>query len=228
MVATKGSSGPQTPCPSSHQLVFLGAPGSGKGTQAKRLVEAKGYRHVSSGDLLREEISRGHELGHKLKGILERGELVDDQTVLALLQSQCDLDVESYIFDGFPRNIDQAELLEKEFLANRPYKVVYFRVLKELLLDRLSQRRVCRACGAVYNLKSLPPKQEGACDHCGPGTLYQRDDDKEEVIENRLDVFDKATAPLLDHYRSEGVLVELCAGEKGPREVFKDLLEVLN
>ena len=209
------------------QLVFLGAPGSGKGTQAKRLEETKGYQHVSSGDLLREEISSGGEVGQKLRGILKRGELVDDETVLTLLQSNCDLDRQSYIFDGFPRNLDQAELLEKKFLGDRPYKAVYFSVLSDVLLARLVQRRVCRECGAVYNLESVPPSKEGACDYC-PGTLYQRDDDKEEVIKNRLSVYDDVTAPLLNHYRSEGVLLEIPVGQKGPEEVFENLLEVLN
>lgn len=207
-------------------LIFIGAPGSGKGTQAKKLEAKNGHRHISTGDILREEISRGTTLGQKIQGILKQGELVDDITVLELLQENCRLDMESYIFDGFPRNISQAKLLEEKLLKGYPHRGVYFNMPLGSLVKRLTSRRVCRNCGAVYNLQSMPPKETRVCDHCGSNALYQRDDDQEEVIQNRLNVYNDTIGPVLDYYRSRGILLEVAANQ-GPDKVFNELEALL-
>ncbi|MCY4643215.1 MAG: nucleoside monophosphate kinase [Bacteriovoracales bacterium] len=208
------------------QLVFLGAPGSGKGTQAKRLAKEKGHVHLSTGDLLREEVAKNTALGEKIDAILKKGDLVDDLTVMELLTANCHLDKSDYIFDGFPRNEAQARLLEERLLKDRPYRGVYFKVPLETLVGRLAQRRVCQKCGAIYNVKSMPPRNPGACDHCGSGHLFQRDDDREGVIANRFNVYTEMVGPILDRYRSRGILVELAA-DKGSEEVFGELLRRL-
>lgn len=210
----------------SQQLVFLGAPGSGKGTQAKKLVEKEGYRHVSTGDLLREEVARGSRLGEKVDHILKQGELVDDLTVLELLQVNCDVKAKNYIFDGFPRNIDQAKLLEEKLLKNCPHQGVYFNMPVDKLVKRLENRRVCRDCGAVYNLLSMPPANPGECDDCGSGKLYRRGDDAESIIKNRLNVYNDTIWPVLEYYRSQHILLEVAA-DRSPDEVFGDLLRAL-
>ncbi len=193
------------------QLVLLGAPGSGKGTQAVRLVKEHGYNHVSTGDLLRSEIKKGTELGKKVDGVLKAGELVNDDMVLELLKANCDLESGQYIFDGFPRNIEQAKLLEDNVLKGKAYLGVYFNMPTNVLVERLTNRRVCKDCGAVYNLKFLPPKKEGVCDKCNSTNIYQRDDDKKEVIENRMEVYKSTIGPVLDYYREKNILVEVDA-----------------
>ena len=208
-------------------LIFMGAPGSGKGTQAKRLEAERGYKHLSTGDLLREEGSRDTRLGQKIQGILKQGELVDDQTVLELLQKNCDLGTRSYIFDGFPRNIDQARLLEENLLGDYPYWGVYFKMSMENLLTRLTARRVCRDCGALYHLRFLPPREAGICDHCNSKDLYRRDDDREEVIKNRLNIYNDTIGAVLDFYRSRNVLREVPA-DQASDEVFGELKAIVD
>ena len=208
------------------QLVFLGPPGSGKGTQAKRLVEEKGYKHVSTGDLLREEVARESELGKQVGEVLKRGELVDDLMVLELLRVNCDLEGKHYIFDGFPRNIDQAHLLEEKLLRNCAHRGIYFNMSEDKLLERLANRRICRSCGTVYNMRSMPPAYSGICDDCGVNSLYQRDDDKEEVIRNRLTIYNDTIWPVLEYYRSQHILLEVEA-DRVPHEVFNDILKAL-
>ncbi|MCR9205554.1 MAG: nucleoside monophosphate kinase, partial [Halobacteriovoraceae bacterium] len=181
------------------QLILLGAPGSGKGTQAARLVEELGYGHLSTGDLLRKEIKSGSELGKKVTGIMEAGKLVDDQTVLELLNANCDLSSNAYIFDGFPRNGDQAKALDDVVLKEVKARAVYFEIDLDLLAKRLTNRRTCSGCGAIYNLISKAPKKEGVCDLCG-SELNQRKDDNEETVKTRLQVFKDTIAPVLAHY----------------------------
>lgn len=193
------------------QLIFLGAPGSGKGTQAVRISEDKGYSHVSTGDLLRREISKGSKLGERVKGILADGHLVDDHTVLELLSANCDLKSSKYIFDGFPRNIAQARLLDDELLKGVPSQAVYFEIALDKLLERLVNRRTCSACGKIYNLVSTPPKSPDSCDVCDEGELQQRKDDKEEVVGERLDVFGKTIEPMLEFYDSSSRLTQIDA-----------------
>ena len=209
------------------QLVLLGAPGSGKGTQAKKLVREKGYEHVSTGDLLRREASQGGAMGKEIEKILRRGDLVDDLTVLDLLESNCDLNSKKYIFDGFPRNIDQAQLLEERLLKSYAHKGIYFRISTDEIMERLKHRRVCRNCGAVYNLRSMPPAKSGVCDDCGAtDAVCRRDDDRAEAVANRLTVYNNTISPVLEYYRSRHLLLEVEAG-RSSEEVFGDLLEAL-
>lgn len=208
-------------------LIILGAPGSGKGTQAARLVE-KGYKHVSTGDLLRSEIAKGSELGQKVSGIMSRGDLVDDNTVMALLKANCDLDKVSYIFDGFPRNIAQAEMLEAQLLHGRKTLAVYFKIDLGILIDRVVNRRTCSGCGEIYNLKTKSPTVANVCDKCGRAdTLLQRKDDTSEVVVSRLKIFSDAVEPMLSYYKSKGLLVEVNAFMP-ENEVFEELIKVIS
>lgn len=208
-------------------LIILGAPGSGKGTQAAKLV-SKGFKHVSTGDLLRSEIAKGTELGQKVSGIISRGDLVDDNTVMALLKANCDVDHVSYIFDGFPRNIAQAEMLEAELLKGRKTLAVYFNIDLGILISRVVNRRTCGSCGEIYNLATKPPVKPDVCDKCGAvGSLKQRKDDSEEVVSNRLKIFAETVNPMLDFYRSRGTLVEVDAS-KSEQEVFSALEKIIS
>jgi len=196
------------------QLILLGAPGSGKGSQAKRLVTDRSFIHVSTGDLLRSEIAKESELGKRVDGVLKAGELVDDNLVLELLSANCDVNQGNYIFDGFPRNLEQAQLLNDRILKSVKNMAIYFHMDTKVLVDRLCNRRICKTCNGIYNLKSSPPKVPDTCDKCGTATLYQRDDDKEEVIQNRLEVYNKTIEPVLAYYRELGSLKQINADGK--------------
>lgn len=203
------------------QLILLGAPGSGKGTQAARLVSELGYEHISTGDLLRKEIKSGSDLGQKVQGIMEAGKLVDDQTVLELLNANCDLEGSQYIFDGFPRNHEQSKLLDSEVLKNAKSRAVYFDIDLNMLAARLVNRRTCSGCGEIYNLLSRAPKVEGVCDKCG-GELAQRKDDNEQTVKTRLQVFKETVEPILSYYEDQGRLGRIDAS-KAPDSVFESL-----
>lgn len=192
------------------QLIFLGAPGSGKGTQAKRLVAEKGCIQVSTGDLLRLEISKGTALGNRIKTTMSNGSLVDDKTVSELLKINCNPEKAVYIFDGYPRNLEQAKILDKEILSSHPSKALHFEIDLSILKDRLVNRRSCSKCGAIFNLISHAPKNHGKCDLCG-GILEQRNDDKEEVVLNRLKIFQGAITPLLSYYKETKRLITIDA-----------------
>lgn len=192
-------------------VIFIGAPGSGKGTQATRLVSDCGYKHLSTGDLLRAEIKSGSELGKRVKSVIDAGQLVDDKLVLELLKANVNLSQGKYIFDGFPRNKAQAEMLDKELLGNSEYKVVYFEIDLEVLIDRLCFRETCPKCGQIYNTKLMPPKISNTCDSCGHVGLSHRADDNEQVVRDRLNVFSGQTMPALEYYKSKGVLTKLDA-----------------
>jgi adenylate kinase len=207
-------------------LIILGAPGSGKGTQASLLAE-KGYKHISTGELLRSEIAKNSDLGIKVSEIMSSGSLVDDNTVLALLKANCILDEFSYIFDGFPRNLFQAEMLEIELLNGRNYKVIYFKIDMDVLVERLVNRRTCESCGEIYNLATKIPTIPDVCDKCGSiGVLKQRRDDTSEVVTNRLKIFTDTIEPMLSFYRSKKVLVEINAS-LCEKEVFKILEKII-
>ena len=208
-------------------LIILGAPGSGKGTQAAKLVD-KGFKHISTGDLLRSEIAKDSELGQKVSGIISRGDLVDDKTVMALLKANCDVDRVSYIFDGFPRNVAQAEMLEAELLKGKRTLAVYFKIDLSILIARVVNRRTCSNCGEIYNLNTKAPKVLDVCDKCGGiGTLKQRKDDTEEVISNRLKIFKDTVDPLLAFYKSKDELVEINASEQ-EKDVFSALEKLIS
>jgi adenylate kinase len=194
-------------------LILIGAPGSGKGTQASRLVSEKAMKHISTGDLLRSEISKGSALGLEVKKVMDAGQLVSDDLVIRLLQANINLSQYQYIFDGYPRNIVQAQTLDKEVLRGSSSIAVYFEIDTGKLIERLTNRRTCKNCGAIYNLISKKPKVMGVCDQCGSTELVQRADDKEEVISNRLKVFKETIDPVLKYYQDLGRLMKVDADE---------------
>jgi adenylate kinase len=207
-------------------LVILGAPGSGKGTQAAKLVAA-GYQHISTGDLLRSEIAKNTELGQKVSGIMSRGDLVDDNTVMALLKANCDINNISYIFDGFPRNALQAEMLERDLLQGKETLAIYFKIDLGILVERVVNRRTCSVCGEIYNLATKAPKVAGVCDKCGSEeSLKQRKDDNHDVVVNRLKIFTDTVEPLISFYKKKGVLVELDAS-RDESEIYKELEKII-
>ncbi|HHL40953.1 MAG TPA: adenylate kinase [Deltaproteobacteria bacterium] len=189
-------------------LIFLGAPGAGKGTQAQRIAEKYAIPQVSTGDILRRNVREGTELGRRAREYMDRGALVPDELVVAMVaerlgEPDC---AQGFILDGFPRNISQAEALERTLgsLGRELDRVIGIEVDSEELVKRLSGRRVCRSCGASYHVVYNPSKAEGLCDRCG-GETYQRDDDKEETIKARLAVYERETLPLVEYYRGKGL-----------------------
>lgn len=207
------------------QVVLLGAPGSGKGTQAKVMVDEMGFKHLSTGDLLRAEVAKKSSLGQRISAIINAGQLVDDATVLELLRVNCDLKSAKYIFDGFPRNLEQAKALDSEILVKNETLALYFELDLGVIKERIVNRRSCRDCGVIYNLKGNAPKIEGICDACG-GEIYQRKDDNAEVVENRLNVFKATIDPVLAYYRSKGILKVLDASQN-PDRVFQQIRTIL-
>ena len=194
------------------RIVLLGPPGAGKGTQAKLMLERTGMVHISTGDLLRAAVASGNPLGKAAKDYMERGELVPDQLVTDMIRDRVGAmgGAPSFMLDGFPRTVVQAETLEK-MLAARSIPldhVISLDVPREELVRRLSGRRTCRNCGAMSHMIFDPPRRDGICDHCG-GELYQREDDREETIRARLEVYDRATAPLIAFYKGRGLLREV-------------------
>jgi len=211
-------------------FIFLGAPGAGKGTQAGLLSEKLGIPHISTGDMLREELKKGTSLGLKVKAFIAKGELVPDQVILEVMKERLEeKDCESgFILDGFPRTLVQAEDLDallKE-IDKKIDRVVKIRVSKETVVKRLSARLVCPRCGADYNLETRPPRQAGICDLCG-GILEQRIDDREDVILNRLQVYEKQTQPVESYYRKQGKLLEI-NGEKDKDLVLQEILNSIS
>ena len=203
-------------------LIFIGAPGSGKGTQAYRFVSDKGFKHISTGDLLRAEIAKQSDLGKEVKQVMDSGALVGDDLVIRLLQANIDLKNSQYIFDGYPRNLAQAQTLDKEVLKGSSSMGVYFEIDQAKLIARLTNRRTCKQCGAIYNLLSKMPKVTGTCDKCGSTNLVQRADDKEDVIANRLQVFQDTISPVLKYYQDLGRLMKVDA-EKAEDVIFKEI-----
>jgi adenylate kinase len=201
------------------QAIFLGAPGSGKGTQAKNLVMDLNFNHVSTGDLLRAEVEKATDLGKRVSDIMSRGALVSDEIVLELLKNNCDLSNGAYIFDGFPRTIDQAKALDEVVLKDFPSKAIYFDISLDVLKERLVNRRTCGDCGAIYNLVYKSPKTDGKCDLCD-GPLVHRKDDTEEAVGNRLNVFKETIDPILEYYEQKQRLIRVDAGLK-PSEILE-------
>lgn len=196
------------------KLILLGAPGAGKGTVAKLLTKLDGSVQISTGDILRAAVAAGTELGKKAQAAMKAGELVSDDLIMGIMAERLKEDdcKNGYLLDGFPRTIPQAEAL-KVMLADMGEEldmVVNIEVPRDVILDRLTTRRTCTDCGEIYNVKSNPPKVEGVCDKCG-GAVVQRDDETEEAISNRLDVFNEQTAPLAGFYEKEGIMLTVDA-----------------
>ncbi len=208
------------------QLILLGAPGSGKGTQAASLVKNFHYEHISTGDLLRKEISEGSDLGKRVQAIMDAGNLVDDNTVLELLSKNCSLEKTSYIFDGFPRNLEQAKALDEVVLKGVSSMAIYFDIDFEVIVERIVNRRTAPKSGEIYNLLTRPPKVAGICDVSGE-ELIQRKDDNEETVRNRLRVFKEAIDPVLNYYQSKGVLKRVNAAAPQVK-VLEDLTKILS
>ena len=209
------------------RAVLLGPPGAGKGTQAVRLVEKYEIPHISTGDIFRKNIKEGTELGKKAQEYMNAGALVPDELVVDLVKDRLQQDdcKNGFLLDGFPRTIFQAEKLD-EFLSESNLKmdiVINLKVEKEALIKRLTGRRVCKDCGASYHIVNIPPKKEGVCDICG-GELIQRKDDNIETVENRINVYEEQTAPLIGYYKEAGSLVDF-DGEASLDEVFDAIVQ---
>lgn len=211
------------------RAVLLGPPGAGKGTQAVRLVEKYDIPHISTGDIFRKNIKEDTELGKKAQEYMNAGELVPDELVVDLVKDRLQQDdcKNGFLLDGFPRTIFQAEKLD-EFLAEMGQKmdiVINLKVEKDSLIKRLTGRRVCKNCGASYHIINIPPKKDGVCDTCG-GELMQRKDDNIETVENRINVYDDQTAPLIGYYKEAGTLVDF-DGEQSLDEVFDAIVQAI-
>ncbi|WP_018395175.1 adenylate kinase [Bacillus sp. 37MA] len=210
-------------------LVLMGLPGAGKGTQAEKIVEKYGVPHISTGDMFRAAMKDETELGLKAKSFMDKGELVPDEVTIGIVnerlaQSDC---AKGFLLDGFPRTVAQAEALE-DILANLDRKIDYvinIGVDKDILMGRLTGRRICKSCGATYHLEFNPPSEEDKCDRCG-GELYQRADDNAETVQNRLDVNLKQTEPLLAFYREKEYLKNI-NGQQDINVVFENIDQLL-
>jgi len=210
-------------------LVFLGAPGAGKGTQAAVISRKLGLAHIASGDLFRQAVEKGTELGKSVKNYMDKGALVPDEVTIQLISERLNEPdcMSGCVFDGFPRTIEQARALDK-MLASRGEaidKAIYIAVPEKELLQRLGGRWICRKCQTPYHQVTSPPKVTGKCDKCG-GDLYQRSDDTEETVRERLKVYFAQTTPVLDYYKAEGELVAM-DGNRGIEEVSEKIIDVL-
>lgn len=210
-----------------HIVILLGPPGSGKGTQAKQVAEALKIPHISTGDLFRENLKNGTELGKKVKNYLDTGKLVPDEIVIEMLKDRIKLpdSKHGYVLDGFPRSIPQADALEA-VISGSGYKVINLQVSDEEVVRRIEGRRSCPGCGAVYNTYSKPSKSDEHCEKCNE-KLAQRSDDAKEVVEERLKHYHAQTAPLINYYSKKGKLTEV-NGEQDPKKVFSEIMKLLD
>ncbi|MEE8592773.1 MAG: adenylate kinase [Candidatus Bipolaricaulota bacterium] len=204
------------------RVVLLGPPGAGKGTQAKQIIDKLCLVHLSTGDILRAEVSRETELGMRAKGFMDRGELVPDQLIIDMIRGRIEAAEAGFLLDGFPRTTAQAEALGEIATID---VVLNIALPREEVVRRLTGRRVCRGCDEIYNLTFNLAEGETTCAACG-GELYQRDDDKTEVIANRYDVYEKSTAPLIEFYDKLGVMRTL-DGSLGSERVFSEIIGIL-
>jgi len=208
------------------RLLFFGPPGAGKGTQAKKVAKEFDIVHISTGDILRDAVSKGTELGKKAKAIMDRGELVSDEIMNRLVKEKLE-ELDSFILDGYPRTLDQAKFLDQatKELKKEIDAAILIDVSEEEIVKRISNRRVCPNCGKVYNLISLKPKEDEKCDVCGT-KLIQRDDDKEEVVRERYKVYKKNTEPVIEYYRKNNKIITI-DGAQNVEDVTKELFNIL-
>jgi adenylate kinase len=211
-------------------LILLGPPGAGKGTQAQKMVERYRIPQISTGDILRAAVKESTPLGMKAKGFMDKGQLVPDEIVIGIIEKRlkakdCD---PGFILDGFPRTIPQAEALQSILtkIGKKIDHVINIEVDSEELVRRLTGRRTCKNCGAMFHLFFQPPKKDGSCDRCG-GALYQRADDKEETIRTRLKEYEKQTAPLIQYYQQKKTLRSI-QGMGGPDQIFDQIIRRLD
>ena len=211
------------------KIIMLGAPGAGKGTQAKFISEKFGIPHVSTGDIFRANIKEGTDLGKEAKGYMDKGQLVPDELTVRILLDRVSKDdcKNGYVLDGFPRTIPQAEVLDKEVskMGDKIDIAINVDVPDENIVRRMGGRRACLKCGATYHTEHIPPKKEGICDACG-SDLVLRDDDKPETVKNRLDVYHKQTQPLIDYYSAKNIL-KTVDGTRDMNDVFADIVKLL-
>ncbi len=211
------------------RLVLLGAPGAGKGTQAKKLIERYSIPQISTGDILRKAVADGTPLGKEAKSYMDKGELVPDSVVIGIIRERLKENdcKKGYILDGFPRNVAQAKALDEMLKSlNSPLDfAISIDVSFDELMKRLTGRRTCKGCGQMYNIYFSPPKKEGVCDKCG-GELYQRDDDKEETIRKRLEVYEAQTAPVIGYYKEKGILKSV-PGTGSIDDIFNKIISIL-
>ncbi|MDY0145036.1 MAG: adenylate kinase [Kiritimatiellia bacterium] len=210
-------------------IILLGAPGAGKGTLAEGVRSATDYIHISTGDMLRSAIKAGTPTGLEAKACMDKGELVPDDVILRIVGERLaqGQPTDQYMFDGFPRTLEQARRLDETLdrLSAKVDQVFLLEVPTAVIVSRLSGRRICKSCGAVYHITNIPPKVEGVCDQCG-GPLYQRPDDSEATVLNRLDVYQHQTASLIDFYETKGLLVRINAGTS-PQAATAEMLSKL-
>lgn len=210
-------------------LVLMGLPGAGKGTQAEKITGKYKIPHISTGDMFRTAIKEGTELGLKAKSFMDEGELVPDEVTIGIVRERLSKDdcEKGFLLDGFPRTVPQAKALENILhdLGKQMTYVIHIRAERDVLLDRLTGRRICKECGATYHLVFNPPSQDGVCDRCG-GELYQRADDNAETVQNRLEVNMKQMQPLLDFYQQKGYLRNI-NGQQDIQDVFADIEKLL-
>lgn len=211
------------------KLVLLGPPGAGKGTQAANIVEKYNMPHISTGDIFRKNLKEGTKLGLKAKEYMDKGELVPDSLVVEIVIDRLSEDdaANGYLLDGFPRTIFQAEALNAYLSSNNENLDYVFniKVNPDVLVERAVGRRICKNCGTTYHMKFNPTKVEGVCDECG-GVLYQRSDDNEETVSNRIKVYMDETSPLIDYYDKKELLVNI-EGQKEISQVFIDIVRIL-
>ena len=208
------------------RLLFFGPPGAGKGTQAKIVAKEFNVEHISTGDILREAVNKGTDLGEKVKNIMERGELVPDEIMNELVKQKLE-EVNSFILDGYPRTLEQAKFLDAVLkqIKKEIDAAVLIDVPEDEIVKRISNRRVCPNCGKVYNLITLKPKNDEKCDNCGT-KIVQRDDDKENVVRERYRIYRKTTEPVIEYYRKNNKIVTV-NGLQDVEEVTKELFNML-
>lgn len=211
------------------RLVLLGPPGAGKGTQASAITKKYNIPHISTGDIFRSNIKEGTDLGKKAKEYMDKGLLVPDDIVVSIVKDRLTKDdcKDGFLLDGFPRTVNQADALdiELEKMGFKLDKVINIDVEKDELINRAIGRRICKKCGATYHVEFNPPKQSGKCDVCGEG-LYQRDDDTEETVSRRIEVYLKETKPLIDYYTKKGIILNI-DGKQSIEKVYEDIVKSL-